>query len=114
MIENKNYNFLVLKIENEEDLLEYEFNEDLEYLFKKYFTSISGFYDLTSPEYFQISMKRGIYHISRTLAENKETTIIVNFDKFLDDEISYELFPFSTWRFIKQIVRDIRLDNLID
>jgi len=33
---------------------------------------------------------------------------------FLDGKITYELFPFSTWRFVKQIVRDIRLNNLLD
>jgi hypothetical protein len=114
MIENKNYNYLVLKIENEECLLEYEFNEDLEYLFSKWFGSINGFYDLVPLNYLKDSFKRGIYHFDSKLGDEKKTTIIINFRKFLNDEISYELFPFSTWRFIKQIVRDIRLNELID
>lgn len=114
MEENKNYNYLVLKIENEKELLEYEFNEDSEYLFSKWFGSISGFYDLVSVDYLKGSFKRGIYHFDSKLDDEKETTIIINFRKFLNDEISYELFPFSTWRFVKQIVRDIRLNNLLD
>ena len=110
----KKYNYLVIKIKNEKELIDYEFNDDLEYLFSKWFGSINGFYDLVPLDHLKGSFKRGIYHFDSKIDGDKETTIIVNFEKFLNDEISYELFPFSTWRFIKQIVRDLRLNNLLD
>ena len=113
-MENKKYNYLVLKVQNEKELQEYEFNDDLEYLFSKWLGSINGFYDLVSVDYLKDSFKRGIYHFDSKSGDEKETTIIINFQMCLDDKISYELFPFSTWRFVKQIVRDIRLNNLLD
>jgi len=63
---------------------------------------------------FNQSFKKGIYHFDRSLGDQKTTTLIINFEMFLDDKIPYELFPFSTARFIKQLVRDIRLNSLID
>ena len=113
-MEDKKYNYLVLKVQNEKELHEYEFNDDLEYLFSKWFGSINGFYDLVPLDHLKGSFKRGIYHFDSKLDDEKETTIIINFQMFLDGEILYELFPFSTWRFVKQIVRDIRLNNLLD
>ena len=110
----KEYKYLVLKIKDEKDLLDYEFNEDLEHLFSKWFGSINGFYDLVPLDYLKGSFKRGIYHFDNRLCDEKETTIIVNFEMFLDNKISYELFPFSTAMFIKKIVRDIRLNSLLN
>lgn len=113
-MEDEKYKYLVIKVKNEKDLLSYEFNDDLEYLFSKWLGSINGFYDLVSVDYLKGSFKRGIYHFDSKLDDEKETTIIINFQMFLDGKIPYELFPFSTWRFVKQIVRDIRLNNLLD
>lgn len=110
----KKYNYLVIKIKNENDLIDYEFSDDLEYLFSKWFGSINGFYDLVPLDYLKGSFERGIYHFDSKIDGDKETTMIINFEKFLNDEISYELFPFSTWRFIKQIVRDLRLNSLLN
>ncbi len=113
-MEYEKYKYLVLKVKNEEDLLVYEFNDDLEYLFSKWFGSINGFYDLVSIDHLNKSFKSGIFNFDNKLGDDKETAIIINFEKYINSEIPYELYPFSTWRFIKQIVRDIRLNNLID
>jgi hypothetical protein len=113
-MEDEKYKYLVIKVENERDLLSYEFNDNLEYLFSKWFGSINGFYDLVSIDHLNKSFKSGIYNFDNKLGDDKETTIIINFEKYINSEIPYELYPFSTWRFVKQIVRDIRLNNLID
>ena len=106
--------YLILKVKNEKDLLEYEFNDDLEYLFSKWFGSINGFYDLVPLDHLQKSFKKGIYHFDYKLGDEKETTMIINFKGLLNDEVPYHYFPFPCSGILNCLIRDIRLDNLLD
>jgi hypothetical protein len=105
--------YLILKVKNEKDLLEYEFNDDLEYLFSKWFGSINGFYDLVSLDHLQKSFKKGIYHFDYALGDEKETTMIINFKGLLNDEVPYHYFPFKTSGILNSLIRDIRLEKLL-
>ena len=106
--------YLILKIKNEKDLLDYEFNDNLEYLFSKWFGSINGFYDLVPLDYLQESFKKGIYHFDYKLGDEKETTMIVNFKSFLNDEVPYHYFPLRCSGILNCLIREIRLDRLLD
>lgn len=105
--------YLVLKIKNEKELLEYEFNDDLEHLFSKWFGSINGFYDLAPLDHLQRSFKKGIYHFDCELVNEKETTMIINFTGLLNDEVPYHCFPFATSGILNCLIRDIRLEKLL-
>ena len=107
-------NYLILKITNEVELSEYEFNDDLEYLMKKWFGSITGFYDLCSPENLKDSFKRGIYHFDLSKGDHKETTIIINFRKFLNNEVTQNHFPFKTSGILMQFLRELKLNEILD
>lgn len=107
-------NYLVLKIINENELLEYEFNDDLEYLMKRWFSSIKGFYDLCSLSNLQESFKKGIYHFDLSKGDYKETTIILNFKRFLNEEIPYYYFPFKTSTILIQLLRELKLNQILD
>ena len=61
--------YLVIKIKNEKELLEYEFNDDFEHLFSKWFGSINGFYDLVPLDHLQGSFKKGIYYFDYKLGD---------------------------------------------
>ena len=106
--------YLVIKIKNEKELLEYEFNDDLEHLFSKWFGSINGFYDLVSLDHLQKSFKKGIYYFDYKLGNKKETTMIINFKGLLNDEVPYHYFPFPSSGILNCLIRDIRLDGLLD
>lgn len=106
--------YLVLKIKNEKELLEYEFNDDLEHLFSKWFGSINGFYDLVSLDHLQKSFKKGIYYFDYKLGNKKETTMIINFKGFLNDEVPYHYFPFPSSGILNSLIRDIRLEKLLN
>ena len=96
--------YLVLKIKNEKELLEYEFNDDLEHLFSKWFGSINGFYDLVPLDHLQ----------DYKLGNKKETTMIINFKGFLNDEVPYHYFPFPSSGILNSLIRDIRLEKLLN
>ena len=106
--------YLVLKVQNEKELHEYEFNNDLEYLMSKWFGSINGFYDLCSPHYLKESFKKGIYHFDLNNGDYKQTTIIINFDMFLNDEIPHHYFPFRSSGILIQLLREIKLNTILD
>lgn len=105
--------YLVLKIINENELIEYEFNDDLEYLFSKWFGSINGFYDLCSLDYLRDSFKKGIYHFDLSNNDCKKTTLILNFDMFLNNEIAYHYFPFRSSGILTQLLRELKLNKLL-
>jgi hypothetical protein len=107
-------NYLVLKILNENELSEYEFNNDLEYLMKKWFGSINGFYDLCSLSHLQESFKKGIYHFDLSKSDYKETTIILNFKKFLNEEVPNHYFPFRTSPILIQLLRELKLSQILN
>jgi hypothetical protein len=107
-------NYLVLKILNEAELSEYEFNNDLEYLMSKWFGSINGFYDLCSLDYLKDSFKKGIYHFDLSSSDYKKTTMIINFDMFLNNEIPYHYFPFRTSGILTQLLRELKLNSLLN
>jgi hypothetical protein len=106
--------YLVLKIQNEKELLEYEFNDNLEYLISKWFGSINGFYDLCSSDYLKESIKRGVYHFDLSHVNHKQTTIIINFEKLLNNEISYSYFPFETSKVLIQLLRELKLNTILN
>jgi hypothetical protein len=105
--------YLILKIKNEKDLLDYEFHDNLEYLFSKWFGSINGFYDLVPLDHLQKSFKKGIYHFDYKLGDEKETTMIINFKALVNDEVLYHYFPFPSSGILNCLIRDIRLDRLL-
>jgi hypothetical protein len=97
--------YLVLKIKNEKELSEYEFNDDLEYLISKWFGSINVFYDLCSSDYLKESIRKGIYHFDLNHVNHKQTTIIINFEKLLNNGVPYSYFPFETSKILIQLLR---------
>ena len=106
--------YLVIKIKNEKELLEYEFNDDFEHLFSKWFGSINGFYDLVPLDHLQGSFKEGIYYFDYKLGDEKETTMIINLKDCLNDDVSYHHFPFPISGILKSLMRDIRLGILLN